>query len=357
MSDTNHSSDASTGTEGNAMENIKNLANTVRSTTNSKSEMTRLSANFSPGRFDVICARGKKALQHVGNVNFRRMIESNLEPYSRANTKPLKSALVTSIVNAVRQASPEGGFVKEVDGAWYEVGDHIAREKIGQSFRDALHTQYRSSTRAKLIRKKIIEGKPVDNMKPVERSAPNGLENKGADSPKQQLEKRALSSQFPKRSSDSFPQRSLEEMHYRNEREEITSRYQGPSTKILPARVVAKNLQNPQPRPMHTPSDATPHSSYPALDSPQMSRQGGLAAGSSDQQQQDINAALLNLLSLHRTGGPPGASQQQQQSINPSFMHMPYNQNGMLPQVNGQQLLQGANRPVIIVVLPSGPRS
>ena len=42
------------------------------------------------------------------------------------------------------------------DGScWYEVDAAFAREKIGCMFRDTLHTQYRSSTKAKQARKRI----------------------------------------------------------------------------------------------------------------------------------------------------------------------------------------------------------
>lgn len=45
---------------------------------------------------------------------------------------------MTGIVNAVRKASPSGGFIRFIDEQWYEVGCHVAREKIGQMFRDLL---------------------------------------------------------------------------------------------------------------------------------------------------------------------------------------------------------------------------
>ena len=95
-------------------------------------EMRRLHGFLGPGEYDVICARGKRALGHLGNRRFRSMIEDNLEKYSRANSKLEKSLIVSEIVDAVRASSPGGGFIREKGGIWYEVGDHIAREKCGQ---------------------------------------------------------------------------------------------------------------------------------------------------------------------------------------------------------------------------------
>lgn len=48
--------------------------------------------------------------------------------YSISTSKVEKGAIVSTIVSTVRQNSPNGGFVKEIQGKWYEVGDHNARE-------------------------------------------------------------------------------------------------------------------------------------------------------------------------------------------------------------------------------------
>lgn len=56
----------------------------------------------------------------------------------------------------VRESSPEGGFVKfDSDvGRWYEVGDRVAREKVSQTFRDALNDKYKSSTTSKTLKRR-----------------------------------------------------------------------------------------------------------------------------------------------------------------------------------------------------------
>ena len=118
--------------------------------------MKPLRKNFIPGPFDVICAKGNQAKNHSGNRRFRLQVQEALTRYSQAESKVEKSILVSQIVDAVRKASPLGGFVKQLDedGLWYEVGDHLAREKVGQSFRDLLHSKYSSSTKAKRMRKR-----------------------------------------------------------------------------------------------------------------------------------------------------------------------------------------------------------
>ena len=118
--------------------------------------MILLPDEFRPGRFDVICARGNEAKNHHGNVMFRKIVRSFVPQYSQATSRFKKSMIVSQIVDAVRQQSPDGGFVKEEAGHWYEVGTHLAREKVGQSFRNLLHGQYKSSTKSKRRRKKQV---------------------------------------------------------------------------------------------------------------------------------------------------------------------------------------------------------
>lgn len=109
----------------------------------------RLSPSFTAGPYDVICCRGKAAYNHEGNRRFRTLVKLNQEAYASASSKYQKSQIVSHITNTVREASQEGGFVKLIKGTYYEVGDRAAKEKIGQTFRDLLHTKYSSSTKAK----------------------------------------------------------------------------------------------------------------------------------------------------------------------------------------------------------------
>ena len=94
--------------------------------------MRPLAPGFSPGPFDVICARGRVAKNHSGNLRYKHIIELNLPKYNEAKSKVDKSLIVSSIIESIRESSPHGGFVKEENGQWFEVGDHIAREKVGQ---------------------------------------------------------------------------------------------------------------------------------------------------------------------------------------------------------------------------------
>jgi hypothetical protein len=86
----------------------------------------------------------------------------HLEKYSAAKTKQEKSRIVTAILETIQQSCGEqGGFVKldPLTGNWFEVSTHHAREKIGQTLRDSLHTKYSSSTKAKKHRRQAEKAK------------------------------------------------------------------------------------------------------------------------------------------------------------------------------------------------------
>ena len=69
------------------------------------------------------------------NCWFRTMVEEQMDNYANARTKTDKSLVVSVLVNRVRAANPQGGFVKNYGGQWYRVSDRYSREKVGQQFR------------------------------------------------------------------------------------------------------------------------------------------------------------------------------------------------------------------------------
>jgi len=110
---------------------------------------------FTPGPFDVICARGKQAYNHVGNKHFRGIISNATEKYSKVESKLQRSMIVTDIVNAVREKG--NGFLRMDDttGEWIECSDVLCREKVGQYFRSALGCRFKSKSRSIKKSKKV----------------------------------------------------------------------------------------------------------------------------------------------------------------------------------------------------------
>ena len=114
---------------------------------------TRLSESFQPLDDSVIIGKGKMPAQATGNKRLRVMVDSYLEEYSNAKYKREKTYIVTEILNKVQQKCPEGAFVK-FDEGWWEVSDRVSREKIACMFRDSLSSQYKSSNKNKVAKRR-----------------------------------------------------------------------------------------------------------------------------------------------------------------------------------------------------------
>lgn len=116
---------------------------------------------YSPGPYTVLCGRGREFFNSVGNRRFRVIAGIHLARYSRAESRSDKTAIVSSIVGTVRSAG--GAFVKREKQQWIEVGDAVAREKVGAYLRDCLHTKYKSASKSKLARRKAMANERPDS--------------------------------------------------------------------------------------------------------------------------------------------------------------------------------------------------
>lgn len=105
----------------------------ISAPTNTKrsNEMRLLPASYVIGPNDVICGRGSRCFNHVGNQRFRLLVEANMDKYFNAVQSKLdKTAVIDEIIHNIRSncAGTEGGFIKEdlETGRFYEVGDFLA---------------------------------------------------------------------------------------------------------------------------------------------------------------------------------------------------------------------------------------
>lgn len=111
-----------------------------------KDAIIPLPTTFIPRSYDVICAQGKEAKNHSGNIYYRKLITDALDSYSQATSRVEKSQIVTDIVNTVTtnvyaagddsagqgNGGSYGGFIKKdrATGRYYQVGEFFAREKV-----------------------------------------------------------------------------------------------------------------------------------------------------------------------------------------------------------------------------------
>lgn len=111
-------------------------------------------ADFQPSNYSVVCGRlSKESSNHAGNRHFRFLTAKFIARYSRADTKAAKSVIVSEIITMIRQV--DGNFCINKSGVWFEVGECYARGKVTALLRDMLHTQYRSSTKAKNASRRV----------------------------------------------------------------------------------------------------------------------------------------------------------------------------------------------------------
>lgn len=92
-----------------------------------------------PNENDVLCGRGGRINSHVGNVQFRDIIQSKKKEYLAKTTKKLEKAhIAAAIVNDIRSMKPPGRFLKEDKGSgmWFDIGDAKAIKKTGQALRE-----------------------------------------------------------------------------------------------------------------------------------------------------------------------------------------------------------------------------
>lgn len=115
-----------------ASKSIADLAKAVRVSAGDATDETRLVDGFTPGPFDVICARGKTPRSHAGNIRMQELITELMDEYSSAKTKLDKSMIVTNVVDSVNDKSPSGGFVRKEMGKWTRLSAAAAREKVSQ---------------------------------------------------------------------------------------------------------------------------------------------------------------------------------------------------------------------------------
>jgi hypothetical protein len=112
-----------------------------------------LPPDFQPSEFDVVCGRGKGSYNAPGCKKLRALIREYIPEYTAARTKFDKSTVLSQIVDVFQsQNNYTAKFVKkDPSGAWCEIGNDQAREKVGHTMRETIAAlQSRSTATAKV---------------------------------------------------------------------------------------------------------------------------------------------------------------------------------------------------------------
>lgn len=92
-----------------------------------------------------------------GNRRFRVTVSMFIQRYQNAKNRQEKTAIVSTVMDILHEASPMGAFIKFKEGRWWVIDEKTAREKVGAHFRDSLGESYKSSAKAKIAKRRERE--------------------------------------------------------------------------------------------------------------------------------------------------------------------------------------------------------
>lgn len=105
--------------------------------TNTLSDNSQSEEVISPHPHDIICGRGGYANIHIGNLNYRELVEHNKLLYV-ANAKSRKVIVSKSIVKAIYSQNPPGRFLEKDKhrNQWIVLDEKRAIAKTSQALRE-----------------------------------------------------------------------------------------------------------------------------------------------------------------------------------------------------------------------------
>lgn len=114
---------------------LHTLRNNPHGPSNDLPASTPFPSSYQPRTRDICNGRGKSHWNLPGNKAFRKYVQVRVYDYMQVESKVDKTKYVMHCVQELRQLGFQ--FIREnKDGLWYELGDAVARNKVGHSLRD-----------------------------------------------------------------------------------------------------------------------------------------------------------------------------------------------------------------------------
>jgi len=98
--------------------------------TNSNGAVVRVET---PTEYDILCGQSRVCSNHRGNKCFQVVLDQFAERYDAATTKQEKMTMTKEVVSILHNAG--GRFLKLKDGAWEEISNVAARDKVSHALR------------------------------------------------------------------------------------------------------------------------------------------------------------------------------------------------------------------------------
>ena len=112
--------------------------------------------DYKPHENAVLCGRGRICKEASGNLRLQHVCKTFLNEYTPDTGKQEKSEIVSKIMEMVRAScAPSEGFVRFHNDRWWEVEEVIVRQKVTGVLRDSLASKYKSSTQAKVAKRRM----------------------------------------------------------------------------------------------------------------------------------------------------------------------------------------------------------
>jgi hypothetical protein len=144
-----------------------------------------------PRDLDICCGRGKGFFSHPGNRVFQDNVRQNVDRYSAASSKNLKSAVVSGIVTDLFDQGIR--FIKrdpQEGDRWYVLSVSLAHEKTGHAIRDHLIQRKRAAEVAGKEGTSILQGTVPDKSNATKISHKQSTKKKGGGKSKHQVNKK-----------------------------------------------------------------------------------------------------------------------------------------------------------------------
>ena len=112
--------------------------------------------DYKPHENAVLCGRGRICKEASGNLRLQHVCKTFLNEYTPDTGKQEKSEIVSKIMKMVREScAPSEAFVRFHDERWWEADESLIRRKVTCVMRDSLSSQYKSSTQAKVAKRRM----------------------------------------------------------------------------------------------------------------------------------------------------------------------------------------------------------
>jgi len=129
-----------------------------------------------PHKNDVLCGRGGGAQNHVGNYQYRRLVNDSKMKYLTASKK-LKPIVAREVVANIYRMEPPGRFLElsTTTGSFFDIGEAKSTQKVSQALREGAPEIRKQLEQLKASGPTLASMSPPAPQNTADRTPPKGL--------------------------------------------------------------------------------------------------------------------------------------------------------------------------------------